>query len=395
VTEAGRRRVVVVTTGGTGSMDECGARLAAELALERVHVPEGTLDAELFGVPAVSRAALRALLRDAAFVRRLRAGRPALWHFTNHHTARYGPVCGAPYVASVYDVIRQLDARAGALFISRPNRRDRVLLRADAAGARRAVAVCAPSRATKRDLVAHLGIPPRRIAVIPLGIDHERFRPGGARPLAGRYVLYVGSEHPRKNLVTLLRAFAALRRDRRFADVRLAKVGAAGTSEAAFADDARAAVDELGLGESVVFTGRVPDAELPRWYANAECAALPSLAEGFGLPAAEAMACGCPVVVSSAGALPEVVGAAGVVVPARDARALASALAELLADAGARHERAARGLQRSRAFTWAEAAADTRRVYAAALGEADWAPGDVERDASTGPRPASPATAER
>jgi glycosyltransferase involved in cell wall biosynthesis len=377
VSDARDGRVVVVTTGGIGSMDECGTRLAAELRLPTLHAPEGTLHAELFGVPAASRPAARALAADIAFVRRLRRARPALWHFTNHHTVRYALATGAPFVASVYDAIRQLDARGATRFISRPNRRDRALLRLDAAGARRALAICAPSRATKRDLVAHLGVPAERIAVVPLGIDHGRFRPGGERPLAAPYVLFVGSEHPRKDLPTLLRAFAALRRRRRFRGLRLAKVGDPGTSEARFHATTRTAVAELGLDGAVLFAGRVTDAALPAWYANAECLVLPSLAEGFGLPAAEAMACGCPVVVSDAGALPEVVGDAGVVFPVGDAAALATALAELLSDPGAGAERAARGRQRARAFTWGRAAEETRRVHAAALG-APWRPGDVE-----------------
>lgn len=384
-------RVVLVTTDGSGSMDLCGDRLAEHLRVERLHADIGSRSAELFGVPLLGPRAAHALRADARFVARLRRDPPDLWHFVNHHTARHGPLARAPYVVSVYDLIRQHDASRRAGFISRPNARDRLMLRLDAAGTRRAAAICAPSRATKRDLVTHLGIAPERVAVVHLGVDHGRFRPVEGRPLAAPYLLYVGSEHPRKNLVTLLRAFAALRRDRRHRELRLVKVGEAGKAEAPFRSATRRAVDELGLGGHVVFAGRSPDAELPRWYSHAECLVHPSLAEGFGLTVVEAMACGCPVVVSTAGSLPEIAGDGAVAVAPRDVAALRGAIAGLLGDAAARAELSQRGRTRAACFSWRRTARETELVYAAALGSLGVAPGDIESSAAPAPPPATTA----
>jgi glycosyltransferase involved in cell wall biosynthesis len=369
-------RVVLVTTSGEGSMDAYGALLAAHLSVDRMDTEVGRVSAELFGVPALSRRALRAVRADMRFVRALRARPPALWHFTNHHTLRYAPLARAPYVATVHDVIRQSDARDGTSYISPPNARDRGLLRLDAVGIRRAAAVIAPSRATKNALVRRLDLDPARVAVVHHGVDHRLFRPVARRLVDGPYLLYVGSDHPRKDLPTLLRAFATLKRDPRHADLRLVKVGDAGRPEGGFGADTKALVAALGIARDAVFTGRVPDADLPAYYTHATCLVLPSLAEGFGLPVLEAMACGTPPVVSSAGSLPEVAGYAGVVVAPRDARALHRALAELLADPLAQRELARRALARGRRFSWARAAAATVRVYAAVRDAGR--PGDVE-----------------
>jgi glycosyltransferase involved in cell wall biosynthesis len=380
------RRVTIVVTRGTGSMDETAERLAAHLPVPAVRTRIGQVSAEVFDVPALSRAALAALRADVRFVRALRRRPPALWHFPNHHTLRYAPAAGAPYVASVHDLIRQLDAREAAGYISRPNRRDRAVLRLDALGIRRASAIITPSRATKRALVERLGLDTARIAVVHHGVDHARFRPVARRLVAGPYLLYVGSDHPRKDLPTLLRAFAALKRDRRFAAVRLVKVGEPGRPEGGYGVDTQALIAELGLRRDVVLTGRVSDDDLPAYYAHAEAVVLPSRAEGFGLPVLEAMACGAPAVVSAAGALPEVAGDAGLVVAPADPGALRSALERLLGDPALRAELAARARTRAAGFSWPRAAAETLRVYAAVLegGRA----GDVE------PEPVPPAAAQ-
>jgi glycosyltransferase involved in cell wall biosynthesis len=176
-------------------------------------------------------------------------------------------------------------------------------------------------------------------------------------------VLFVGSEHPRKNLAGLLRAFALLKRGGGNPGLRLVKVGEPGSAEARYRRATAALVGELGLGADVVFTGWVPDEDLRALYSGAVCTVLPSLAEGFGLPPLEAMACGCPVVVSNAGALPEIAGGAAVVVDPGDVEELARALHALAGDAAARAELSALGLARAARFSWGRTAAETAHAY--------------------------------
>jgi glycosyltransferase involved in cell wall biosynthesis len=345
-----------------------GRQLAARLPVGELRTDVNLRSADRFGTPPLSRAAARALVHDVGFARRLRA-LEAVPHLTHHHTLRYALARRGPYVVTVHDLIRFTDATGATTNIAPLNARDRVGVALDAEAARHAAGVIAPSRSTARALVAQLGVAAQDVAVVPLGVDPARFRPdAGPRPLAAPYVLFVGSEHPRKELPTLLRAFARLRGRRGVpAGLRLAKVGDAGDPEAPFAVAARRTVRELGLEDDVVFAGRVPDDELPRWYAHAECLAFASRAEGFGLPAVEAMACGCPVVGSTEAALPEVVGDAGLLVPAGDADALARAIGEVLGDPVTRLGLVVAGRERARELTWERTARETLAVYDAVL----------------------------
>ena len=357
--------VVLVETTGRGSLDLYAQRLAERLDVPRLRTDIYHRTAETWNAPLLSRRAGRMAADDVAFLRRLRAlGRPV--HLPNHHLGRYGALLRAPYVITVHDLIRWLDWRAPGCepLIHCPNLRDRLYLALDVAGIRRASAVIAVSHRTKRDLVTHLGLPPERVDVVHEGIDHERFRPVPRRLLEDPYVLFVGSEHPRKNLRTLLRAFALLRREPRWRRLRLVKVGAAGGPEARFRESTLAVLRELRLQEAVVLAERVTHDDLVAWYSGAACLALPSRYEGFGLPVVEAMACGCPVVVSGAGSLPEVAGEAGVVVPnPDDAAGLAAALEALLAEDRRRERLRRAGLERARSFSWDTAARRTLEVY--------------------------------
>jgi len=170
---------------------------------------------DLFGVPLLSRRSVQLLVADLDHVRLLRGASGRLVHFPHHHLARYGRFLSRPYVVTVHDLIRFFDLKRLDVLIHRPNRRDRLLLRLDYAGVAGATALIAVSETTKRDVVRHLGVPEERIFVVHEGIDHARFRPVERRLLNERYVLFVGSEQPRKNLAAVLRAFAALKRERR------------------------------------------------------------------------------------------------------------------------------------------------------------------------------------
>jgi glycosyltransferase involved in cell wall biosynthesis len=347
--------VTVVTVTGDGSMDVYGRELAC-----RIGAPE--LRAE---VSRVFGARLNAggLLPDLRFAATVRAHGGVL-HFTGHHLARYAPAARLPYVVTVHDLIRHLDAWGDDPLVERPTRRDRLLLALDRRGIRGAGACIAVSQHTRRALIRHLGVPAERIFVVYEGIDHDRFRPTGPRPVDGPYVLFVGSEHPRKNLAGLLRAFATLKRDHRFRALKLVKVGSPGNPPERFRGRTLALVKALGLEADVVFTGRVGDAELPRYYSAAACLVLPSRHEGFGLPPLEAMACGCPVVVSSATALPEITGDAALAVDPCDVGALARALEALIGDPALARRMTERGTRHAATFTWERTTRRTEEVYA-------------------------------
>jgi glycosyltransferase involved in cell wall biosynthesis len=205
-----------------------------------------------------------------------------------------------------------------------------------------AAAVVVPSRFTAGEL-AEAGFEASRIHVVPHGIDPPtdpgpgRGAAGGVPP--GPYLLAVGTLEPRKGLEVLLTAHAVLRVDR--PDLALVVAGPRGWGPGINLDR-----------PGVTAPGWVSEAELDALYRGAAALALPSHSEGFGLPALEAMARGCPVVASAAGSLPEVVGDAGLLVPAGDADALAGALATILDDDTEHTRRAEGGRRRAAGFTW-------------------------------------------
>jgi glycosyltransferase involved in cell wall biosynthesis len=362
-----RNAAALVAPDGNGSLAGYAGALGAALGAEPV-VAEGCSSG--FGGRVLSRASLSHLACEARAVRMLRALDAPLLHFTSHHLARYGPFQRAPYVVTVHDLMRHRDCteRGSERLIHQPNLRDRLHLRLDAAGLRAAAALIAVSDHTRRELTQLLGVPADRIHVVPEGVDCTAFRPVAGRPLEAPYVLYVGSEQPRKNLPTLFRAFARVRHA--VPGLKLAKVGAPGGPEAPFRETTLAAARETGVVPDVVFANRVSHEELLAWYSGALCLVQPSRHEGFGLTPLEAMACGCPVIVSAGGALPEVVGSAGVVYGRPgDVDALAWELTRLLASRAERAALAEMGRERAARMSWRLAAERTRRVWAAALGE--------------------------
>lgn len=234
---------------------------------------------------------------------------------------------------------------------------------------RRAERVICVSAATRRDALRFYRLDPDKVVTIPEGVE-PRFAPvtdPGRQEavhqkyhLPARYILYVGTLEPRKNLVTLLEAYAALRA--RQPEVGLVLAGGKGWLYADTFERLRA----LGLEPHVTLTGYVPDDDLPALLSGAEVFAFPSVFEGFGLPPLEALACGAPVVCSNASSLPEVVGEAGLLLPPTDVRAWVEALEAVLTDPARRADLRARGLARARMFTWEAAARATLAVYHAA-----------------------------
>jgi glycosyltransferase involved in cell wall biosynthesis len=243
--------------------------------------------------------------------------------------------------------------------------------------ARRATRIIAVSANTRRDAVRLLGARPEAVDVIPNGVDAQ-FRPEpdpevvrrfrAARGLPDRFILFLGTLEPRKNLPALLRAYAVARRQGIAEPLLLA--GGPGWGDLRLAKLA----DELDLRSSVRPVGFVDPGEQALWYNAATLFAYPSRYEGFGIPPLEAMACGTAVVASNRSSLPEVVGDAGVLVDPDDPHQFAAAILRLLRDEDLREELAARGIERARRFSWDAAAEATLQTYRLALNPSEVAP---------------------
>ncbi len=207
-------------------------------------------------------------------------------------------------------------------------------------------AVVADSDATRRHVLDAYQLPADRVQVIPCGYDASRFRADGPATddRGAPYVLFVGNIFPHKNLPRLIEAVAQVARR---VPVRLV---VAGSGRPALMAELAALAERTGA--SVELKRYVPIDDLPALYRGARLVAIPSLAEGFGLPALEAMACGTPVVAANTSSIPEVVGDAGLLVDPRDEDAIADAILRLLTDEPLQRELIARGLTRAACFSW-------------------------------------------
>ncbi len=232
---------------------------------------------------------------------------------------------------------------------------------------RRAERVIAVSESTRQDLLRWLSLPPEKVVTVHNGVD-ERFRPlpeedvrawRDRHGLPESFFLFVGTLQPRKNLETLVRAYARWRSSISRPPWPLIIGGAKGW----YYERLFALVRELNLTDVVWFLGYVPPADLPYLYNAAEVFLYPSLFEGFGLPVLEAMACGTPVIVADTSSLPEIVGDAGVRVPPLDVDAWTNALADLHKNVNRRRELGEQGRRRAGMFSWERTALHTFNVY--------------------------------
>jgi alpha-1,3-rhamnosyl/mannosyltransferase len=264
---------------------------------------------------------------------------------------------GVPAVVSIHDLI---PLRYPRYFTPGQRLIYQVTIRIAARAADRVITA---SRQAADDVTRFLGVLPNRVVVIPMAadpalraappaqVDDLRARLG----LAERYVLYLGTNRPHKNLPRLVEAWALLQ-------PRPVSLVVAGPWDDRY-PEARRRVERLGLGERVRFAGAVDEADLPALYSGAEIFVFPSECEGFGLPVIEAMACGAPVACSNAAALAELAGDDALLFAPHSVESIAAALGRLLDDAALRADLSRRGVERAARFTWADAARKTLAIY--------------------------------
>jgi glycosyltransferase involved in cell wall biosynthesis len=274
-----------------------------------------------------------------------------------------------PSVATVHDLGVLVCKEDEVMF----KRVDRVVLDAQYAGLRKMQQYAVNSMQTKRHLVERLGIDEARIHHVQLGVELDTFRPmpNAEEEIARRYnlrrdpatfyLIYVGSELPRKNVGVILKAMAALKS--RGYRVHLIKIGSPGGER--WRAHFKAEIDGLGLVNEVIFPGVVPDADLPLFYTMADLAVTGTLLEGgFAWVAMEAMGCGRPVVASQGALLPDEMGEAALIVANHSADEMAAAIARLIDDSALRTQMAAAGQRLIKRYTWEATAQQMLNVYA-------------------------------
>lgn len=301
-------------------------------------------------------------LRARRYLRALPAAdRPDIVH--DNQTLGYGLLGmqrdGLEVVANVHHPItvdRRLDLAAAPLRKQWSTRRWYGFLRMQKRVVRRIPSILTVSQNSYVDVVRDFGVKPSAMCVIPVGVEHDVFCPPTVPRVPGRIVATASADVPLKGIVPLLEAVAKLRTER---DVHLVVVGRAREGGAA-----HRAIERLGLEEAVTFRTGLTEEALVAVFGSAEVGVVPSLYEGFSLPAIELMACATPLVATTAGALPEVVGDAALSVPPGDADALAQAIGRLLDDPALAAGLGAAGRRRVvERYTWQAVAEQTAAFY--------------------------------
>jgi len=301
--------------------------------------------------------------------RHLRRGRNGYDIIHDNQSLSYGllsiAASGYPTVVTIHHPItidRETEIAAAGSWLRRMKvRRWYAFLTMQKRVSRRIPKIITVSECSKRDIGREFHLPLERFRVVPNGINADYFYPLDGVKRADDLLLVTNSaDTPLKGLRYLLEAVAEIHRER---EIRLVVIGKPKTDGVI-----ERLVAELSLGDAVRFTGRISQEEFARYYAEATMAVIPSLYEGFGMPAGEAMACGVPVISTSGGALPEVVGDAGILVPPADKPALREAILALLNDPERRRRLGEAGLARVKnSLTWRHAAQKTVEVYREAM----------------------------
>ncbi len=291
----------------------------------------------------------------------------ALTHYMAHLDApAFG---GGAAVVTVHDLI--LARKAGEL--AKGGWARRILRGLEARAARRAGTVVTVSAVTAEEVSNYLGVRPDKIKIIPSAAG-DQFRPlrdpsrldeaAAKFSLQPGFVLTVGGFDPRKNLPRLVRAWKRVDANSRMG-LKLVFVG--GMEDREQVSPVLEEIKKEGLEDSVRLLGRVDDQDLPVLYNLAGALVFPSFYEGFGLPALEAMSCGCPVLAARAAALPEVVGEAGLYFDPSDTSGIAEAMKAVVTNTELRDELRAKGLKQATRFTWEKAARGLAGIYREAV----------------------------
>lgn len=232
----------------------------------------------------------------------------------------------------------------------------------------RASHIIVPSESTKTDLIGQFGVPDSDVSVI-YEAANPQFKPLPQEPvrqelsqkynIPDKYILFVGTIEPRKNVDGLIRAYRHLLDKYGVTNTGLVVAGGYGW----LYEEVLTIVEELNLQQDVHFLGRVPDNDLWKLYVGAHCLVHAAHYEGFGLPPLEAMACGTPTIVSNVSSLPEVVGDAALLVDPEDWEEIAVAMHRLLTDDALHAELCEKGLRRAQCFSWEQAAKQTLSIY--------------------------------
>ncbi|MAF80508.1 hypothetical protein CL628_00680 [bacterium] len=295
---------------------------------------------------------------NGSLPKEISALKPDVVHFTKAAVPKH---TSWPTVVTIYDVIPLLFPQSQKF--GRAGYWHKALRHA----ASRSDHVITISEASKRDIIRHLQVDAGKVSVTPLAADSTRFKPQ-SEPAASPYILFVGTREPRKNISSLLRAFATIQ-DEVTHDLIIA-----GRVHSNPRDEQKLATD-LGIADRVEWRTDVSDGELPSLYAQASLFVLPSIYEGWGFPAQEAMTSGTPVIVSDGGSLPEVVGDAGIVVKFSTAdltermrddlfeRELGLQMVRVLSDEQLANDLRIKGLAQAASSSWDTVAAATKQIY--------------------------------
>ena len=236
---------------------------------------------------------------------------------------------------------------------------------------RHAAHISADSEQTRQDLIEQLKVPAKKVTTIPLAAnplysqpisEHAAKQTLAKYKLPAGYILFVGTLEPRKNIPTLLQAYAQLRAEQLF-DLPLLLVGGKGW----LYEEIFATIERLNLSDDVIHLQGISDSELAHLYKMASVLTTPSHYEGFGLPALEAMHCGCPIILSDRGSLPEVAGNAGIILPPEDISAWANSISKVVTDSECRQKMIDAGKQQATKFNWQKTARLTLSIYQQAI----------------------------